>query len=305
VVGLSDIPLKSNYYRTAGFVLLFGVVMLLQQKLDQRQDETSARIEELAVLPGAEYLKPALLGYHHIAADLLWLRLVQVLGKRANTPEEYEWLYHALDVITGLDLQFDYAYQVGGVVLAEYAHRVDLSNRLLEKGLPANPSVWQIPFYLGFNHFFYLQDFEKAAEYIGRASRLEGRAAYLPRLAARLYAQAGDPESALDFLAAMWKQTDDNQFKQALEIRMKEVIIERDIRALEAAVVHHARREGKRPTHLSQLVTRGVLPALPEEPFGGEYRLNRNGTIISSTHPERLQVYRPPEIRRPHEENSR
>ena len=37
---------------------------------------------KLAQLPRGEYLKPALLGYHHLGADFLWLRLLQVGVKK-------------------------------------------------------------------------------------------------------------------------------------------------------------------------------------------------------------------------------
>ncbi len=69
----------------------------------ERQDRTVVQIEGLAQLPKGEYLKPALLGYHHLGADLLWLKLVQVMGNKRNSEDEYEWMYHALDVITTLD----------------------------------------------------------------------------------------------------------------------------------------------------------------------------------------------------------
>jgi hypothetical protein len=221
------------------------------------------------------------------------------MGQRSVTAPEYEWLYHALDVITTLDPQYDYAYQVGGIVLTQLADRVDLSNKILEKGLEEVPAVWQIPFYLGFNQFFYLHDYAQAAEYMTRASRLPGHPPYLPFLATRLYAEAGSPETALTFLTAMWRQTQDEQVKDLLEYRMKEVIIERDIRILEDAVGHYREQEGHAPPTLSALVNRGILREIPAEPFGGEYQLNTTtGKLTSSTHPERLRVHRPGESRR-------
>lgn len=272
--------------------LAVGAVGLMQFELEQRRGDQ--RIEGLRFLPRGEYLKPALLGYQHVAADVLWLRAVQVLGERKVTSADYEWLAHALDVITTLDPHYAYAYQVGVIVLTELAQRVDLSNRLLEKGLEANPTVWQIPFYLGYNHFFYLQEYSRAADYMSRASRLPGRPAYLPFLATRLYAEAGTPDTALDFLAAMWHQTEDAHSKEALETRMKEVRIERDLRILEEAVARYTEREGRRPRQLEELVQRGVLQAIPPEPFGGVYRLDpATGELASSTHPERLRLYRP------------
>ncbi len=205
-------------------MLAVAALLLIQAQLDARQDTAALHIEELRVLPRGEYLKPVLLGYHHFAADLLWLRTLQTIGQRSVTSLEYEWLYHALDVITTLDPRYDYAYQAGGIILTEFAERADLSNRLYIKGMEANPTVWQLPFYLGYNHFFYLHDDVKAAEYMLRASRLPGRPPFLPFLAARLAAAGGNPEVALAFLGEMWRQTEDVQIKEQIEFRMKEVI---------------------------------------------------------------------------------
>ena len=265
--------------------------VLLQRHLTQTTDRTAIQQEELGLLLQGEHLRPFLLGYQHLGADALWLRLIQVLGKRNNTAQEYQWLYHAMDVITDLDPQYDYVYQVGGITLAELAHRVDLSNRLLEKGLAANPGVWQIPFYIGYNHFFYLHDPVQAAEYMLRASKLPGRPPYLPLLATRLSAEAGNPEVALNFLGEMERQTYDVQIKAQLEIRMKELVVERDVQMLQTAVNRYTKLTNHPPRHLGQLVSAGILSALPQEPFGGEYRYNaKSGEIVSSTHPDRLQA---------------
>lgn len=274
---------------------LTGLIGLLglQQTLDQRVDREAGRIEHLAQLPRGEYLKPMLLGYQHLGADLLWLQLLQVLGKRKNTADEYEWIYHALDVITTLDPQYDYAYYVGGVVLTNMANRTDLSNRLLEKGFDANPTVWNIPFLLGYNHYFILGNAAKGAEYMGAAAKLEGGPAYLPGLASRMYAEANNPDVALQLLRALWLQTSDPDMRDVLEKRAKEIIIERDIRNLEAARDAYLKKRGHFPNTLSDLVMSGEIGQLPEEPFGGTYTFDSfTGSISSSSHPKRLKVYR-------------
>jgi tetratricopeptide (TPR) repeat protein len=277
----------------AGLVLSFSLVIQFQRGLDYRADRSITQIEELAQLPRGEYLKPALLGYHHIGADVLWLRLLQVLGKKRNSADEYEWIYHTLDVITTLDPQYDYAYYVGGVVLTSLADRVDLSNRLLEKGFNANPTVWNIPFLLGYNHYFVLGDAAKAAEYIAAAARLPGGPAYLPGLATRMYAEANNPDTALQFIEALWQQTQDEGMREVLAKRAKEITIERDIRLLESASHQYREKQGRYPTTLSELAISGYLASLPQEPFGGIYELDsKTGKITSSTHPDRLKVFR-------------
>jgi tetratricopeptide (TPR) repeat protein len=275
-----------------GGILLLAGVGLLQGELDRRQDRALAQIESLAQLPKGEYLKPALLGYHHLGADILWLKLVQVVGKKRNSADEYEWMYHALDVITMLDPQYAYAYYAGGIILGDLANRPDLSIRLLERGANANPDVWNIPFLLGYNYYFLLGDPAKGAEYIMRAARLPDGPSYLPGLATRMAAEAGSPDTALVFLEARLRETQDPEMREVLAYRMKEVIIERDLRILEDAVEAYRTQHRALPETLMDLVVARAFPSLPQEPFGGDYRLDpKTGSVSSSTHPERLRTF--------------
>jgi tetratricopeptide (TPR) repeat protein len=275
-----------------GGILLLACVVWLQGELDRRQDQTVVQIEGLAQLPKGEYLKPALLGYHHLGADILWLRLVQVIGKKRNSADEYEWMYHALDVLTTLDPQYAYAYYAGGVTLGDLANRPDLSIRLLEKGVKANPEVWNIPFLLGYNYYFLVGDPAKGAEYIMKAASLPDGPAYLPGLATRMAAEAGNPDTALAFLEARLTDTHDPEMREVLANRMKEVIIERDLRLLESAVDAYRTQYRILPATITDLVVTGALPILPQEPFGGDYRLDpKTGSVSSSTHPKRLRTF--------------
>src|SRR5688572_461351 len=285
-------PIVNQLLLGMGGILLLTCVGWLQGELDRRQDRTIVQIEGLAQLPTGEYLKPALLGYHHVGADILWLRLLQVVGKKQNSVDEYEWIYHALDVITTLDPQYAYAYYAGGVILGDLANRPDLSNRLLERGVSANPEAWDIPFLLGYNYYFLLGDPAKGAEYIMRAASLPDGPAYLPGLATRLAAEAGNPDTALAFLEARMRETQDPKMQEVFAYRMKEVIIERDLRILESAVEAYRAQHRILPATLTDLVTAGTLQILPQEPFGGDYLLNSmTGKASSSTHPERLRTF--------------
>jgi hypothetical protein len=73
---------------------------------------------------------------------------------------------------------------------------------------------------------------------------------------------------------------------------MKEVIIERDLRMLERAVEAYRMQHQAPPGTLADLVLAGALSNLPEEPFGGDYRLDpKTGSVSSSTHPKRLRTF--------------
>ena len=250
------------------------------------------KIEEFMTLPKGEYLKPAVLGYDQLVGDIIWLRAIQVIGEDTVTPKGYDWLYHALDVVTTLDPKFAYAYQLGGVTLSVLGKVPEKSNALLLKGMKENPDVWQIPFYIGFNNFFYLNDYKTAAEYMAKASGLPGHPEYLPKLAARLYVQAGNPDVALEFLSRMYKDTDDEKVKLALEQRIKEVIVEKDATFLEEAINRYKEAHKLYPENLEDLIRSGIIKEMPHEPFGGFYYLHQgDGKVYSSTLKERMKVY--------------
>ncbi|MDD5433832.1 MAG: hypothetical protein PH343_00240 [Nitrospira sp.] len=283
---------KNGYYAASLIIVILSVLIYFIQIRINSYKGLEYKIESFMMLPKAEYLKPIVLGYEQIAGDIIWLKTIQVVGEEAVTPRGYDWVYHALDVVTTLDPKFSYAYEFGGVTLAVLGKQPELSNKLLEKGLKENPDVWQIPFYLGFNNFFYFQNYKLAAAFMAKASEIPGHPEYLPKLAARLYVEAGDPDVALDFLYKMYKETKDAKVKASIEIRIKEVIVERDITTLERAVSKFKDTYKSYPNGVIELVRKGLITHIPDEPFGGSYFINtNNGSVYSNTIKRRLKVY--------------
>ena len=259
----------------------------------ERQRPSLVRAEELSYLPKGEYLKMAVLGYQQMAADLIWLKAVQHLGEKHQTRAGYLAAYHAVDVLTDVDPTFVFAYLATGTILGVWAGLPRESIALLTKGMRQHPEVWQLPFYVGYDYFYELRDTVTAARYFRMASVLPGAPEYLPKLAARMTVEVGDPQAALEFLQRLYQQTEDEQVRQGLARRMKEVIAERDIRFLEEGVRRYAARYGKLPVKLEDLVTVGIILRIPQEPFGGIYELKASeGTVTSTELRERLRVHR-------------
>jgi tetratricopeptide (TPR) repeat protein len=259
----------------------------------ERERTASSRATELSYLPRGEYLKVAVLGYRQMAADLIWLKVVQHFGIREQTTEGYLWAYRAADVLTDLDAKFIYAYQATGTVLAVSAKRTRESIALLEKGMHHNPDAWIMPFLLGYDHYFELHDPKTAGKYFQIASMLPGSPKYLPHLAAKMTLEAGDPDAALEFLQRIYQQVQDERVREGLAQRMKEIVAERDIRFLEEGIHRYRAIFGKLPGRLEDLVGGGIILQIPNEPLGGVYRLNvSDGTVLSTGLPERLRLHR-------------
>jgi len=283
----------TGWVLTWSFLLALGGSAVGVLTMVERQRPSLARAEELSYLPKGEYLKLVVLGYQQMAADLIWLKAVQHLGEKHQTRAGYLSAYHAVDVLTDVDPTFVFAYQAAGTVLGVWAGLPRESIALLTKGMRNHPEVWQLPFYVGYDYFYELHDPVMGARYFRIASVLPGAPDYLPRLAARMTVEVGDPQAALEFLQRLYQQTEDEQVRQGLARRMKEVIAERDIRFLEEGVRRYKARYGKLPVKLEDLVTREIIPKIPEEPFGGIYKLQASeGTVASTGLSERLRVHR-------------
>lgn len=270
----------------------------LQTMIDDRR-RTDVAPRSLMYLPDGEVLKLASLGYTHVVADLVWLRVIQVFGARHVTQDDYNWIYHALDVTTTLDPQFAEAYLAGGLALTVMADHVDQSNRILKKGIDANVQDWKIPFFLGFNHFNFMRDYEAAAIYIEMATEIPGHPPWLPLLAARLHVQAQAPQVALDFLGRIYDATSDSGLKAKLETRMEEVIVEQDLMALERAIDTYRSQFGELPESLERLAETGIIGGIRPDPFGEAYVFDPlTGEVASRSRPDRMRVYHPHDKKR-------
>lgn len=265
----------------------FGALILIEQQ------PALARAEALSYLPKGEYLKVAVLGYRQLAADLIWLKAIQQFGVKQQTAEGYRRAYHAVDVLTDLDPKFVFAYQMAGTILGVWANLPQESVAILSKGMVHNPDVWQLPFFLGYDYFYELHDPVSAAPFFRLASTLPGAPEYLPRLAARMTVEAGDPDAALEFLQRLYAQVQDQRLREGLERRIREVVAERDIRFLEEAIRRYQTRYGKLPGSLEALVSGGIIVRIPDDPLGERYQMNSaDGTVASTGLRERLKVHR-------------
>jgi hypothetical protein len=254
-------------------------------------DNATPKLQHMLYLPSGEYLRMASLGYRELVADVLWLETIQVMGERKLSDEQGQWLYRAFDIITTIDPKFVRVYEAGGLALCSLVVLPEESNRLLEKGMRHNPEEWKLPFIMGINYYFELSDDTKAAESMALASRLPGAPDYTARLAAKLYVNAKNPQLGIDLLMEAYESTTDQNVRQALEVRLKETILERDLDMLERAIAQYRTMHQRLPRSMNELVGQGLLSALPTEPFGGHYVYDAStGKVWSSEVKDRMRI---------------
>ncbi|MDC1295844.1 tetratricopeptide repeat protein, partial [Myxococcota bacterium] len=189
-----------------------------------------------AFVPAPHVVEAASLGFDAILADYYWLQAVQVAG--ANDVIDADTASHLgklVDVVTTLNPYVDHPYRFAAVWMTHSEEQVRDANLLLERAIEFHPEDWRNYFYLGFNQFYYLGDFEAAASALEGAVANEGSPAYLPRLLARLQSQQGDIDVAEIFLRQLLVSTDDESEIAKIEGALDEIEIEHKARHLDRA----------------------------------------------------------------------
>lgn len=237
--------------------------------------------------------RPALaLGFRNFLADMVWLEAVQVAGSRQMTEADYDCLYRLVDTTINLDPKFEMPPLLGGIILGDSAAHAGESLKVLKRGWASHTSDWRYPFYMGYVLYFSVGNPDEAGKMVMQAARIPGSAPYLPLLASRMLSEGRDPNTALVFLSEMMKQETNPARREALEKRIREVIVERDLRLLESAVKEYRRLAGRLPGDLHDLAAFGLIREVPREPNGGRYVMMPDGEVRSDRVSEHLKVFR-------------
>jgi len=197
--------MSSRWGLVSLLLLCFLGAWVLASDLDRRELHRGAE-ESYYQIP-AEQLRPLLLGYDLIAADIFWLETIQYLGRHLLGDQKFPYLYPRLLRIVSLDPHFVDVYRLGALFLAYSAGQVDEAIRLLKRGAALNPDRWEPAHDLGILYYLGKKDYPQALYWLERADGLPGRPDYVSRFVARLYASTGQREVAMEMWISIYHQT--------------------------------------------------------------------------------------------------
>lgn len=140
----------------------------------------------------------------------------------------------------------------------EYARFAN--KEVLARGLAALPESMVPPFFIGFNHFYHLQEPGEAAGYLRQASEKPGAPSWLGHLASVLAAEGGDIEGGFLWLQAMLANEEDERMREYYMFSINQF---EKARTVQQAIVRYRQERGRDPEDLADLVP-AFLPALPE-----------------------------------------
>jgi len=235
------------------------------------------------VLP-SKFSRILAFGHKGVLADFLFLKVSTFYGERHLNITEFsddDWVYlvSALDVITDLDPYFSDPYIMGQAILG-WEGRVSEAIHLLEKGRKYRIWDWRMPYYIGFNYFYFMEEYGRAAEYMMEAARHPDSHAFLKPLAARLSYYAGKSQTGVLFLREMIAESDSPNIQAALQVRLQAL---ESAALLENLIERFIAERGVAPEKIEDLVSEGYLAELPVEPYGGNWIILKTGRVFSTS----------------------
>jgi hypothetical protein len=269
--------------------LLLGVVLLagfsgiwkLQSRIDTQRAALYQEQDEFVLRSGA-MLKMMSLEYAPLLADLYWTRVVQYYGdKRARHDPNLELLWPLLDITTTLDPNLIVAYRFGSTFLSEPsprgAGRPDLAIELINRGIRANPEYWRLYEDLGFVYYFDLKDYQRASSAFLEGSKNPEALVWMKIMAARVLEKGETRETSAFLWKEIYDTASDPEIKSNALRHMQLLRAETDCDQLDILAAEYAKRAGKSPTSLRDLVGAGLLPRAPVDPLGFAYIFNADG----------------------------
>jgi len=271
---------------TVVVLALVGVAAVLQHVREVQFPDPPPTRESLYLTSGTTARRLSL-GYSGLAADLYWIRAIQYYGdarirvnreasdatenRSAATKEDFDLLYPLLDITTTLDPRFNIAYRFGSIFLAEPhpggAGRPDLAIALLEKGLRERPDKWEYMQDIGFVHYWWDQNYEAAAQWFDKASKVPGAPWFLQSLAATTLAQGGNRDSSRQMWKAIHDSAENDWLRTDAARRLQQLdaadVIDVVQRAIDAAIP----RTGKLASW-QDWIRAGVVRGIPLDPAG-------------------------------------
>lgn len=248
---------------------------------EERRDQT---FSQLALIPGP-IAKAASLEFSGIASDYLMLQTLTFLGEKVMikedlSKEQWQTIYKALKQVTYLDPRFLDPYVLAEMTLPWEANMVRETNELLEKIIKLRTNDHRPLFFLWYNYFYFLKDPATAAQYLKRAAKIQGAPYYYSNLAARSSFYGKQTEAGILFLREIIMETTDPTSKQFLLLRLQAL---EKISFLEQKIQEYKKKHNTLPETLEQLVEKGIIGQIPDDPYGGVFYIVDKEQVYSTS----------------------
>lgn len=242
--------------------------------------------EKLGYLPQKEVMKVAAMDHKSLSSEWLFFKVITYYGGQFedNLPQtrkniEYPNMYRFLNTSTYIDPYNIDSYYFAQAIFTWEIGKVKEVNYLLERGAHYRTWDYYLPFFLGFNNFYFLKDFKEASRHMEQAARLTNNP-FFASLAARFRYESAETDVAISFLKFTIERTWNEKVKLTLETRLRAL---EAVDFLEKAAKSFQGRYHRRPGGIEELLDRRIIEKIPEDPYGGKFYMDEKGKIRTTS----------------------
>lgn len=203
-----------------------------------------------------------------------------IMEKKEAVHREFEYIYGLLKVAAALDPYFFDTYYFTQSILAWDAKMPQEANELLKIGMEKREKDWLIPYWIGFNYYYFLNDRKKAAFYLREASKRPNASDLLASMSAIVSYEGGETEMAILFLEDMIGRTNDEYKREKFLIRLDAL---KKILYLERGLKEFERRYKRRPKSIEELIATKIISTIPKDPYGGKFYIDNEGKVKTTS----------------------
>lgn len=227
--------------------------------------------------------------FKEISADISFLNALTWLGGTRTQPDtnrylpqQYQWLHQTLENAVTLDPYFMDPYYLMNSALIWDRYELAEVNRLIAKG--ADTRTWDalLPFFAGFNYYYFLNDGDQSFYYLKQASKRSGGNPFYDSLASRVAYKANKTELAIMYLEEQIQEAELKGLKASVGSLERRLELLKGIRQIEVAVESYQKLFNRPPATIDELTRLKLLAAIPKEPNGGSYYLDADGKVRST-----------------------
>jgi hypothetical protein len=264
---------------------ILALALVLQCALRRTIDRTQlgrGHEPELLYLSSGQLIKHLSLGFDGLLADVYWTRTIQYYGRERLSPHpNYSLLGPLLRITTLLDPHLLVAYRFGAIFLAmrppDGAGEPQQAMDLLRRGIVANPEYWRLWEDLGFIEYWDLHHYVAAARIFKAGSTRPGAQIWMKTLAASVAARGGEFRTSQLLWTQVYQTAENAAVRKSAMEHLAALKAHEDLQSINQLLDAYRKREERPAQSLQELVTAGMLRAIPVDPSGLPYVLSPDG----------------------------
>lgn len=227
--------------------------------------------KKLLFVPEPEYVERICGTFRNPVALMFYMKGAQELAYQSA--KKFDLLLALFNLTIHLDPKIDQAAFLGGMVAPARARDIPPAIELLKKAEAELPDNWRIPYWIGLN-YLQIEQYEKAAEYYRKASKLPGALPFLETASVHILSRGNNLDVAIAEAERILISSKDEDNIDLMILRLEWL---KTMKFLEQKNREFKEKTLRYPQRLEELVEHGIIGKLPEDEFGEGFYLVHPG----------------------------